>query len=227
MTALGRKAIVLLSGGLDSTTALFWARAEGYQVQCLAVDYGQRHRRELDAARRVAAASGAPLHEASLALPWLAENALLDKKKRLPDVPLSRIGRKGIPATYVPGRNTMFLALALSLADSVGAEAIVIGANALDYSGYPDCRPEFIEAFEKVAHQGSKRGVSGRGIKLLAPLLRLDKRAIVALALKVGAPIDQTWSCYDGGLRPCGRCDSCKLRSKGFSEAGLGDPALG
>ncbi|MDE2237726.1 MAG: 7-cyano-7-deazaguanine synthase, partial [Elusimicrobia bacterium] len=159
-------------------------------------------------------------------LPWLAASALVDKKKRLPRLPLGRIGKDGIPSTYVPGRNTIFLALAASLADAVGAEAIVIGANALDYSGYPDCRPEFLEAFEETARQGTKRGVEGAPLKILAPLLRMTKRRIVELGLRLGAPLERTWSCYKGGRVPCGCCDSCKLRAKGFSEAGVADPAL-
>jgi 7-cyano-7-deazaguanine synthase len=159
---MSKTAVVLLSGGLDSTTALFWARAEGYRVEALSVDYGQRHKKELECARRVAMLAAAPLHELSLPLPWLKVSSLLDAKKRLPSVPLKQIGRGGIPSTYVPGRNTIFLSVAMSLAEAIGAEAIVIGANALDYSGYPDCRPEFLEAFEEVAHQGTARGAKRR-----------------------------------------------------------------
>lgn len=219
-----KKAVVLLSGGLDSTTALFWARKQGYAVEALSVHYGQRHERELRAARRVARRAKAPLYELRVALPWLAEaSSLVDKKKRLPDVPLEKIGRGGgVPSTYVPGRNTIFLALAASLADARGAQAIVIGANALDYSGYPDCRPEYLRAFEQAARRGTRVG----GLKILAPLLRLTKKQIVQLGEKVGAPLGETWSCYAGGTRPCGKCDSCKLRAKGFAEAGFADPAL-
>jgi 7-cyano-7-deazaguanine synthase len=145
---------------------------------------------------------------------------------KLPNIPLSKIGRGGIPSTYVPGRNTMFLALAVSLADSCGAEAIVIGANALDYSGYPDCRGPFLKAFSSVARLGTKRGDEHKPLRILAPLLTLDKKGIVRLARRVGAPIEATWSCYAGQSQPCGRCDSCRLREKGFREAGMPDPAL-
>jgi 7-cyano-7-deazaguanine synthase len=217
-----RKAVVLLSGGLDSTTALYWAKGRGYACEALAVDYGQRHAKELGAARRVARAAKVPLHELSVALPWLKTSSLVDKRKKLPSVPLARIGRGGIPSTYVPGRNTIFLAMAASLADSVGAQAIVIGANALDYSGYPDCRPDYLRAFEKTARKGTK----ATKLKILAPLLHLTKEGIVRLGKKVGAPLGETWSCYAGTARPCGRCDSCKLRAKGFAAAKTEDPAL-
>lgn len=140
-------------------------------------------------------------------------------------MPLKKIGQGGIPSTYVPGRNTIFLSLAVSLADSVNASAIVIGANALDYSGYPDCRPPFINAFSRVAKEGTKRGSEGKSLKILAPLLRLDKKGVVRLAARVGAPLRLTWSCYAGGSKQCHTCDSCKLREKGFREAGLTDPA--
>ena len=216
------KAIVLLSGGLDSTTALYWAKARGYAPIGLAVLYGQRHAKELKAARAVARRAGVPLHEVTLRLPWLAGSSLTNKALRLPDLPLAKIGAGGVPSTYVPGRNTMFLSLAASLADAAGADAVVIGANALDYSGYPDCRPAFTRSFERTARAGTRR----TKLKVLAPLLRLDKAGIVRLARKVGAPLELTWSCYAGTPRPCGRCDSCKLRAKGFREAGRPDPAL-
>lgn len=223
---MARRAVVLLSGGLDSTTALYWAKNQGYRAAALIIDYGQRHRRELIAARKVAKIAGVKGHEVSLPLPWLKASSLIDKKKRLPNMPLSRIGRNGIPSTYVPGRNTIFLSLGVSLADSIGAEAVVYGANARDYSGYPDCRPDFVSAFGRAASLGTRSGLAKRGIKVLAPLSRLDKSGIVKLARKLKAPIHMTWSCYRGGGRPCGRCDSCKLRAKGFSAAGIADPAL-
>ena len=216
------RAVVLLSGGLDSTTALWWAKSRGHRVEALAVDYGQRHRRELSAARAVARRAGARLHQLRLSLPWLKQSSLVDRAKALPDVPLSRIGRGGIPSTYVPGRNTVFLSLAASLADAVGADSVVIGANALDYSGYPDCRPEYLSAFEKAARRGTRRG----SLRVLAPLLKLDKGGIVRQARRLKAPLGLTWSCYRGAARPCGRCDSCKLRAKGFAGAGVADPGL-
>lgn len=221
-----KRAVVLLSGGLDSATCLYWAKARGYRVEALAVRYGQRHHRELASARALARAAGARLREVDLPLPWLKTSSLVDRGRRLPDVPLKRIGSGGIPSTYVPGRNTLFVALGVSLADAVGAELVVVGANALDFSGYPDCRPAFYRAFGRVARLGTRRGAQGRGLRIAAPLLRLDKAAIVRRALRLGVPLRLTWSCYRGGRAPCGRCDSCKLRAKGFREAGSEDPAL-
>ncbi|MFA6316801.1 MAG: 7-cyano-7-deazaguanine synthase QueC [Elusimicrobiota bacterium] len=217
-----KAAAVLLSGGLDSTVALCWALARGWRAEALAFSYGQRHARELRSARAVARRCRVPLHEVRLDMPWLKVSSLVDKAKSLPSVPLSRIGRGGVPSTYVPGRNAVFLALAASLADSIGARAIVIGANSLDFSGYPDCRPEFIRAFERAARLGTRV----KGLEVLAPLQRLDKAGIVRLGLKLKAPLELTWSCYAGGARPCGCCDSCKLRAHGFSVAGAEDAAL-
>lgn len=224
--AVKKTAVVLLSGGLDSTTALYWAKAKGYAATALALRYGQRHVRELRAARAVARVAGVPFREVSFVLPWLSGSSLTNKTMKLPEIALAKIGQGGIPSTYVPGRNTIFLALAASLADAIGAQAIIIGANALDYSGYPDCRPPFLKAFAAVAKLGTKRGSENKPLKILAPLLHLDKKGIVRLAGRVGAPLALTWSCYAGTPRPCGRCDSCQLRAKGFYEAGLRDPAL-
>lgn len=218
-------AVVLLSGGLDSTTALYWAKREYSSVIALSIRYGQRHVKELNAARAVARAAKVRLHEVVISLPWLQGSSLTNSSLRIPDMPLKKIGTGGVPSTYVPGRNTIFLSLAVSLSDAVGASAIVIGANALDYSGYPDCRPPFISAFGRVAVEGTKRGSEGKPLRILAPLLRLDKKGVVNLARRVGAPLRLTWSCYAGGARQCGRCDSCKLRAKGFREAGVPDPA--
>lgn len=218
-------AVVLLSGGLDSTTALYWAKREYSSVIALSIRYGQRHVKELNAARAVARAAKVRLHEVVISLPWLQGSSLTNPSLRIPDMPLKKIGTGGVPSTYVPGRNTIFLSLAVSLADAVGASAIVIGANALDYSGYPDCRPPFINAFGRVAVEGTKRGSEGKPLRILAPLLRLDKKGVVRLAQKVGAPLELTWSCYTGKAEQCHRCDSCKLRAKGFREAGVTDPA--
>lgn len=223
---MSRRAVVLLSGGLDSTTALFWAKRQGYRVTALTVDYGQRHLKELRSARQVARLAGVPLREVSLPLPWLKESALVDKKKSLPHSSLAKIARGGIPSTYVPGRNTIFLALGVSLADAEGASAVVIGANVLDASGYPDCRPAFLSAFARVAAAGTRQGAAGSPIKILSPLIALDKQGIIRLAMKVQAPLHLTWSCYQGAKRPCGLCDSCQLRTKGFRESGRPDPAL-
>jgi 7-cyano-7-deazaguanine synthase len=221
-----RRVVVLLSGGLDSATCLWWAKARGLEPAALSVAYGQRHLRELRSAAELARRAGASHYALRLDLPWLAGCSLVDRKTRLPDLPLARIGRGGIPSTYVPGRNAVFTALGLSLADALGAEAVVVGANALDYSGYPDCRPPFFDAFRRVARTGTRRGAEGRPLRIETPLLRLDKAAIVRLARRLGVPLELTWSCYRGGRRPCGRCDSCKLRARGFSAAGIPDPAL-
>lgn len=220
----GKKAVVLLSGGLDSATALYAALAQGYRCSCLILDYGQRHRREIRSAKAVAKAAGCPSFVVKLRLPW-GGSALTDR--RIP-VPAGRsaaqIGR-GIPSTYVPARNTLFLSLALGLAEAQGASAIVIGANALDYSGYPDCRPAYYRLMRQVAKAGTKAGAEGKPAKILTPLIRLTKAQIIRQGTRLGVPYRLTWSCYLGGARPCGRCDSCLLRAKGFLEAGLKDPA--
>lgn len=212
---------MLLSGGLDSAACLYWALERGYKVHALTADYGQKHARELRSARALARGAGARYVELRLGLPWLKTSSLVDKRQSLPDVPLSRIGKDGVPSTYVPGRNTIFLALGVSLADAVGAQAVIAGANALDFSAYPDCRPGFYAAFQKAARQGTRR----KGLRILTPLMRMDKAAIVREAVRLKVPLHLTWSCYRGGRRPCGRCDSCKLRAKGFSLARVKDPA--
>lgn len=218
------RAVVLLSGGLDSATALYWAKARGYRCTCLAVDYGQRHRRELRAARAVAKAAGCPLRTVLIRMPW-GGSALTDRKIRVPmKRSLAAIGR-GIPSTYVPARNTIFLSLGLGLAETIGAEHLVIAANALDYSGYPDCRPEYYQAFQEAARLGTRAGARGRSVRVETPLIRKSKAGIIRLGHRLGVPYHMTWSCYRGGRRPCGRCDSCLLRAKGFREAGMPDPA--
>lgn len=220
-------AIVLLSGGLDSATALFWAlRVKKWRCRALAFDYGQRHRRELRSAAALARAAGVPLRTARFRLPW-GGSSLLGTAKRLPRHRPDQVGKGPLPSTYVPARNTLFLSYALSWADAEPAAHIVIGANALDYSGYPDCRPAYCAAMGKVAALGTRLGAEeGRPPKIWAPLLRMDKTKIVRLGLRLGVPYGKTWSCYEGGRRPCGTCDSCLLRRKGFAEAGLPDPAL-
>jgi len=220
------RAVVLLSGGMDSATALFVARSRGESLFALSFDYGQRHRRELAAARALARAAGVRDHRIlRIDLAGFGGSALTDATAQVPRRrALERIGR-GIPATYVPARNTILLSFALAYAESVKADRIYIGANALDYSGYPDCRPEFFRAFQRVARLGTKRGVEGHPIAIVAPLLRKTKEDIVRLGTRLGVPFHLTWSCYLGGKRPCGECDSCRLRAKGFREAGLPDPA--
>jgi 7-cyano-7-deazaguanine synthase len=220
------KAVVLLSGGLDSYTAGAIARAEGFELYALTVAYGQRHAAEIDAARRVARALGAARHvELQLDLAAFGGSSLTGGG----EVPKDRaIEAPGIPSTYVPARNTVFLSLALAWAESLGARDIVIGVNAVDYSGYPDCRPEFIHAFESVAALATKAGVEGARFRIHTPLVALSKADIVRRGLALGLDYGLTHSCYDPGPggAPCRRCDSCVLRARGFAEAGARDPLL-
>ena len=212
------KAVVLLSGGLDSATCLYVALSRGYRCSCLIVDYGQRHRREIRSARAVARAAGCPAFTAKVRVPW-AGSALTDRRIRVPvGRSLRRIGR-GIPSTYVPARNTLFLSLAMGFAEALGAVAVFIGVNALDYSGYPDCRPAYYRLMRRVARVGTKAGLEGKGIRILAPLIRMTKAQIIRKGIGLGVPYEKTWSCYLGGKNACGRCDSCRLRAKGFEEA--------
>jgi 7-cyano-7-deazaguanine synthase len=215
-----KKAVVLLSGGLDSTVSAAVAKSEGLDIFALTIDYGQRHKRELRSARAVAKALGAKKHLVlRVGLDKIGGSALTDKKLR---VPKSGV-KPGIPATYVPARNLVFLSIAVSYAEAIGAARVYIGANSVDYSGYPDCRPEFIEAFGRAADMGTKAGVSGDGPKIVAPLQSMSKAEIVRLGARLKAPMHLTWSCYEGGERACGKCDSCRLRRKGFEEAGARD----
>jgi 7-cyano-7-deazaguanine synthase len=220
-------AVVLLSGGLDSATAAAWAIDRGYRLSALSVDYGQRHRCELESARAVAGALGITDHAViRVDLAAFGGSALVDVAI---DVPKGRsdaeIGH-GIPTTYVPARNTVFLALAMAMAETRGAEALVLGVNAIDYSGYPDCRPEFLDAFSKLAQLATKAGTEGKPLEIVAPLIDLSKEAIIRLGLSLGLDYGLTTSCYDpdDAGRPCGRCDSCLLRAAGFAAAGAVDP---
>ncbi len=219
------RAVVLLSGGMDSATALAIARAEGLDVIALTVDYGQRHRREIDAARKVAKHFGVRDHRiVSLDLTAIGGSALTDKAIRVPEQRrIEEIGQ-GIPVTYVPARNAIFLSYALGLAEATGSKAIYIAANILDSSGYPDCRPEFYQAFQEMARLGTKRGVEGDVIEIRTPLIAMTKADIVRKGQELGVPWKMTWSCYLGGDKGCGVCDSCQLRLKGFREAGVKDP---
>jgi len=217
-----KKAVVLLSGGLDSATLLAIARRDGYACHALSFAYGQRHRAELDAAVRVAKALHAVEHKTvSLDLSAIGGSALTDSSIPVPDHPTA-----GIPSTYVPARNTVFLSVAVGWAEVLGAGDIFIGVNAVDYSGYPDCRPEFIEAFQQVANLGTKAGVEGQGIRIQAPLVTLSKAEIIKFGTGLGVDYGLTVSCYtaDSEGRACGACDSCRLRRQGFIEAGLADP---
>jgi len=216
-------AIALLSGGLDSATAAALAQAEGYRVIGLSFDYGQRHRRELQAAAAVAQALGlAEHHSISVNLAAWGGSALTDTAM---EVPNAGVQDGVIPSTYVPGRNTVFISIGLSLAEARGAERLVLGVNAVDYSGYPDCRPDYLGAFQTLADLASKAGREGHGTQLWAPLVEWSKTKIVEEALRLGVPIDQTWSCYSGGEQPCGVCDSCRIRDAALIEAGRPDLA--
>jgi len=221
-----KKAVVLLSGGLDSTTCLAVARSEGLEAHALSVDYGQRHRGELRASARVARALGAASHRVvKVDLSAFGGSALTDAAIAVPKGRSPARMARDIPVTYVPARNTVMLALALAHAEVIGAEEIFVGVNAIDYSGYPDCRPAFLRAFERLARVATKAGVEGRPLAIRAPLIRLSKAGIVRLGTRLGAPYRLTLSCYDPVRgRACGACDACELRRRGFAEAGVPDP---
>lgn len=227
MTTTGPSAILLLSGGLDSFTAGAIAKAEGFRLYALTVRYGQTHVQEIEASRRAARALGVERHvELDLDLRDIARSALTGASA----VPLDRdvAAAEDIPSTYVPARNTIFLSLALAWAETIGASDIVIGVNALDYSGYPDCRPEYVEAFERMGRLATAAGVHGRPLRIHAPLQFLSKADIIRRGVELGLDYGLTHSCYAPTAegRPCGRCDSCQLRAHGFAEAGVADPAL-
>ncbi|MBZ5558789.1 MAG: 7-cyano-7-deazaguanine synthase QueC [Acidobacteriia bacterium] len=218
--------VVLLSGGLDSYTAAAIARADGFALHALTIHYGQRHAREIESARAVAAALGVTRHlELNLDLRAIGGSSLTS------DMPVPRdrdLGAADIPSTYVPARNTIFLSLALGWAEVLGATDLVIGVNALDYSGYPDCRPEFVRAFEQLANLATRAGVEGATFRVHTPLIALSKAEIITRGIALGLDYGLTHSCYapDAQGRPCRRCDSCVLRARGFSEAGVADPLL-
>jgi len=220
------RAVCLLSGGLDSATAAAIAASRGFDLYAISFDYGQRHRRELESARRVAQSLPVRRHVVvQLDLRSWGGSALTDNI----DVPLDRAEEamgEGVPVTYVPARNTIFLSLALGWAEVLQARHIFIGANQLDYSGYPDCREEFLHSFEETANRGTKAGSEGARFHIEAPLLHMTKAEIIRTGVSLGVDYSLTWSCYSGGETPCGRCDSCQLRAKGFREAGLPDPLL-
>lgn len=217
-----KKAVVLLSGGLDSATILAQAKAAGFACYSMSFDYGQRHRAELQAAERVAQQMGVVEHKViGLNLNGIGGSALTDSSIAVPEAPT-----EGIPVTYVPARNTVFLSLALGWAEVLGAHDIFIGVNAVDYSGYPDCRPEFVEAFERMANLATKAGVEGNGFRIQAPLQYLSKAQIIQAGVARGVDYGLTVSCYqaDEQGRACGKCDSCRLRADGFAAAGISDP---
>jgi 7-cyano-7-deazaguanine synthase len=218
------KAVVLVSGGLDSATTLAMARAQGYDCYALSFDYGQRHQIELEAAERVALSLGAVEHKVMrIDLRGIGGSALTDADIAVPEQP-----SVGIPVTYVPARNTVFLSLALAWAEVLGAWNIFIGVNAVDYSGYPDCRPDYIAAFQRLADLATRAGVEGGHFRIHTPLIELSKAQIIQEGLRLGVDFSQTLSCYapDAQGRACGRCDSCRLRAAGFSAAGVADPTV-
>ena len=242
-----KKAVILLSGGLDSTTLLYYAKAKGFTPYCLIFEYGQRHHKEIYKAKRIAKKAKCHYQLMSIALPWQG-SSLLDKKMRLPLnknigrgacnsslVPQTKKEKAGhepratghsikIPSTYVPARNIIFLSFSVSYAEAIGAQAVFIGANAIDYSGYPDCRPEFFKAYQLMLAKGLKTGVQGKTIKIHTPLVHKTKAQIIRIGMKLDVPYNLTWSCYQGSKKPCGKCESCRLRQKGFEAVGIKDP---
>jgi len=218
-----KKAVVLLSGGLDSSTVLYYAIKKGYECSCLFFDYAQRHKKEVKSAKQLAKSAGLKLQIVNISLPW-TKSSLINKEQKIP-VKNNFKKQSGaptqfrqLPSTYVPGRNTIFISFAQSLAESIGAQKIFIGANAVDYSGYPDCRPKYYKALNCVLKE------IGAGIKIEVPLINLNKTQIIKLGQKLGVPFEKTWSCYKGEAKPCGVCDSCRFRAAGFSNAGAIDP---
>jgi len=218
---MSKKAVVLLSGGLDSATMLYRAKSEGFAPYCLIFEYGQRHRKEIEQAKKISKYAKCPYQLMTIRLPWQG-SSLLDKTKRLPQQ--KTIDAKKIPSTYVPARNIIFLSFSASYAEAIGARAVFIGANAIDYSGYPDCRPEFFKAYQLMLAKGLKTGVQGKTIKIHTPLVHKTKAQIIRMGMKLNVPFDLTWSCYQGSKKPCGKCDSCRLRQKGFEGANIKDP---
>ncbi|PSB40361.1 7-cyano-7-deazaguanine synthase QueC [Chamaesiphon polymorphus] len=221
------KAVILLSGGLDSSTVLYLAKSEGYSCYALSFDYQQRHRRELEAASAIASAVGVVEHQVvSFDLRLWGGSALTDDRIALPQERNLAQMSESIPVTYVPARNTIFLSFALAYAEAIEANRVYIGVNALDYSGYPDCRPDYIEAMQSVFRLGTKQGREGDPIEIVTPLIDLKKTEIIQLGDRLGVPWAQTWSCYSGDRVPCGTCDSCRLRLAAFEELGVVDPGM-
>jgi 7-cyano-7-deazaguanine synthase len=220
-----KKAVCLISGGIDSCVTTYIAKSKGYKIFALSFNYGQRHKKEIECAKKIAQLVKAKKHVIfDINLDKFGGSSLVDKKLK-PEINrgIDEIGKK-IPSTYVPARNTVFLSIALAFAETIDAEAIFIGVTATDYSGYPDCRPEYIEAFQKMVNLATKKCIEGKSIEIKAPLLSLSKAEIIKKGKKLGVPFDKTWSCYLGGKLACGKCDSCLLRLKGFKEAEINDP---
>lgn len=212
-----QKAIVLFSSGLDSTTVLYYAINKGYDCSCLIFDYGQKHNKEVQNASNFAKSLGLNYHIIKLSIPW-ESSSLTNKNKKIPE---HKTIKKGlIPSTYVPGRNTIFLSYAVSYAETIKAKKIFLGINAVDFSSYPDCTPQYLKSMQQVMKALNNK------IEIVAPIEKLSKAQIIKLGAKLKVPYEKTWSCYNGKTKPCGKCDSCKLRAKGFREAGIDDPAL-
>ncbi|WP_137667348.1 7-cyano-7-deazaguanine synthase QueC [Sphaerospermopsis reniformis] len=219
------KAVILLSGGLDSSTVLYQARADGCECYAISFDYQQRHRRELQSAMFVAQSVGVVQHQiVNFDLRLWGGSALTDEAIALPQARSLDEMSQSIPVTYVPARNTIFLSFALGYAETIGAQRVYIGVNALDYSGYPDCRPDYIQAMQEVFRLGTKQGREGQPIDIIAPLINLKKTEIIQLGNQLDVPWELTWSCYAGGDQACGVCDSCRLRLAAFAQLGLKDP---
>jgi len=219
------KAVVLLSGGLDSSTVLYQAKADGYECYAISFDYQQRHHRELKSAAAIAHSAGVQEHQVvNFDLRQWGGSALTDDRLDLPENRSLEQMSQNIPITYVPARNTIFLSFALSYAEAIAAQALYLGVNALDYSGYPDCRPDYIQAMQQVFDLGTKQGREGESIRIITPLINLKKTAIIELGNQLGVPWEKTWSCYAGSDVACGVCDSCQLRLAAFTELGLKDP---
>jgi len=212
-----KKGVILLSGGMDSATTLYFAKKNGYKLTGLIFDYGQRHKKEIEFAKKIAECNRVKYYIEKIDVSW-TPSSLTNLKINVPSN--RNLTKDEIPSTYVAGRNIIFLSYAGSLADSIGAKTIFIGAHIQDYSGYPDCRPQFLLSFEKALNNGLR----SKGIKVVAPLLKKDKKQIIKLGIKLGVPFEYTWSCYSGGKKPCQKCDSCRFRLQAFNELGIVDP---